>query len=62
MDHFEIRDGVMHAEDISLETLAAKVGTPFYCYSAATIERHYTVERLAQDFRRVYGALLAPAI
>jgi diaminopimelate decarboxylase len=43
MDHFEIRDGVMHAEDVSLETLAAKVGTPFYCYSAATIERHYTV-------------------
>ncbi len=43
MDHFEIRDGVMHAEDISLEVLAAKVGTPFYCYSAATIERHYTV-------------------
>jgi diaminopimelate decarboxylase len=43
MDHFEIRDGVMHAEAVSLETLAAKVGTPFYCYSAATIERHYNV-------------------
>ncbi len=43
MDHFEIRDGVMHAEDVSLADLAAKVGTPFYCYSAATIERHYRV-------------------
>ncbi|GGE19116.1 diaminopimelate decarboxylase [Polymorphobacter glacialis] len=43
MDHFEIRDGVMHAEKISLETLAAAVGTPFYCYSSATIERHYNV-------------------
>ena len=43
MDHFEIRDGVMHAEDVSLETLAADVGTPFYCYSTATIERHYNV-------------------
>lgn len=43
MDHFEIRDGVMHAEDVSLATLAADVGTPFYCYSSATIERHYNV-------------------
>jgi diaminopimelate decarboxylase len=43
MDHFEIRDGVMHAEGISLELLAEKVGTPFYCYSSATIERHYNV-------------------
>ena len=43
MDHFEIKDGVMHAEGVSLETLAAAVGTPFYCYSSATIERHYQV-------------------
>jgi len=45
MDHFQFRGGVMHAEDVSLETLAAEVGTPFYCYSSATIERHYTVFR-----------------
>ncbi|WP_439544740.1 diaminopimelate decarboxylase [Sandarakinorhabdus sp.] len=45
MDHFQFRDGVMHAEDVSLEMLAASVGTPFYCYSSATIERHYTVFR-----------------
>ena len=43
MDHFEIRGGVMHAEDVNLEMLAADVGTPFYCYSSATIERHYQV-------------------
>jgi len=43
MDHFQIRDGVMHAEDINLETLAREVGTPFYCYSSATIARHYNV-------------------
>jgi diaminopimelate decarboxylase len=43
MDHFQIRNGVMHAEDVSLEALAEKVGTPFYCYSSATIERHYNV-------------------
>ena len=43
MDHFEMRGGVMHAEDVNLEALADKVGTPFYCYSSATIERHYKV-------------------
>jgi diaminopimelate decarboxylase len=43
MHHFDYRDGVMHAEGVSLERLAADVGTPFYCYSSATIERHYRV-------------------
>jgi diaminopimelate decarboxylase len=43
MDHFNIRDGVMHAENVSLESLADTVGTPFYVYSTATIERHYNV-------------------
>jgi len=43
MDHFEFRDGVMHAEDVSLAALADQVGTPFYCYSSATMERHYRV-------------------
>lgn len=38
-----MRGGVMFAEDVNLETLADKVGTPFYCYSSATIERHYRV-------------------
>ena len=41
MDHFQFKDGVMHAEGVSLETLAATVGTPFYVYSAATLTRHY---------------------
>jgi diaminopimelate decarboxylase len=43
MDHFTFRDGVMHAEDVNLEVLADAVGTPFYVYSTATIERHYNV-------------------
>jgi diaminopimelate decarboxylase len=43
MDHFTFRDGVMHAEDVNLEVLADTVGTPFYVYSTATIERHYNV-------------------
>ncbi|OQW56763.1 MAG: diaminopimelate decarboxylase [Proteobacteria bacterium SG_bin9] len=43
MHHFDYRDGVLHAEGVSLATLAETVGTPFYCYSTATLERHYRV-------------------
>lgn len=45
MDHFDYKDGVYHAEDVSLVSLAQEVGTPFYCYSSATLERHFTVFR-----------------
>lgn len=48
MNHFEYRDGRLHAEGVSLETIAQQVGTPFYCYSTATLERHYRV--FAQAF------------
>ena len=43
MHHFAYRDGVLHAEAVSLAALADNVGTPFYCYSTATLERHYNV-------------------
>ncbi len=43
MHHFAYRGGVLHAEAVSLDTLAAAVGTPFYCYSTATLTRHYKV-------------------
>ena len=43
MHHFDYRDGVLHAEAVSLDALAAAVGTPFYCYSTATLTRHYEV-------------------
>ena len=43
MHHFSYRDGVLHAEEVSLARLAAEVGTPFYCYSTATLQRHYQV-------------------
>lgn len=43
MHHFAYRDGVLHAEDVSLTALAEEIGTPFYCYSSATLERHYRV-------------------
>ena len=47
MDHFQIRDGVLHAEDVPLTRIAAEAGTPIYVYSAATIERHVRVFREA---------------
>jgi diaminopimelate decarboxylase len=43
MNHFDYRDGVLHAEAVSLSAIADAVGTPFYCYSTATLERHYRV-------------------
>ncbi len=43
MDHFEYRNGELHAEDVPLRRIAAAVGTPFFCYSTATLERHYRV-------------------
>ena len=43
MHHFVMKNGVMHAEDVDLARLAAEVGTPFYCYSTATLTRHYKV-------------------
>src|SRR3954452_16453868 len=43
MHHFDYRDGVLHAEAVNLIDLAQAVGTPFYCYSTATLQRHYRV-------------------
>ncbi len=47
MNHFEYRAGVLHAEDVPLPAIAAKVGTPFYCYATATLARHIRVFREA---------------
>ncbi len=49
MHHFTYRDGSLHAEDVALKLLAEEVGTPFYCYSTATLERHYRVMDKAFD-------------
>ena len=43
MHYFDYRGGVLHAEAVNLNDLADTVGTPFYCYSTATLERHYKV-------------------
>jgi diaminopimelate decarboxylase len=49
MHHFTYRKGLLHAEDVDLTSLAAEIGTPFYCYSTATLVRHFEV--LARAFR-----------
>lgn len=56
MDHFTLRDGALHAEDVPLAAIAAEVGTPVYVYSTATIERHVRV------FREALAALDDPWI
>ena len=43
MHHFSYAGGVLHAEGVSLPHIAERVGTPFYCYATATLERHYRV-------------------
>jgi len=45
MDHFDLHDGVLHAEDVPLTRIAEEAGTPVYVYSTATIERHVHVFR-----------------
>ena len=41
MDHFRYKSGNLHAEDVALRDISAEVGTPFYVYSTATLERHF---------------------
>jgi diaminopimelate decarboxylase len=55
MNHFELIDGVLHAEQVPLPELAAAVGTPLYVYSSATIIRH------AQAFLAAVAPLTSPA-
>jgi diaminopimelate decarboxylase len=47
VNHFDYRDGVLHAEDVAIPDIARAVGTPFYCYSTATLTRHFCVFRNA---------------
>ena len=49
MDHFLYRHGILHAEDVPLPDIAAAVGTPFYVYSTATLERHFRLFDEALD-------------
>ena len=58
MDHFNLIDGVMHAEDVPLPAIAAEVSTPVYVYSTATMERHVRVFREALDGVESNGAPL----
>ena len=57
MNHFDYRNGVLHAEAVNLIDLAEAVGTPFYCYSTATLERHYRVFTEAFAGEKARGVL-----
>ncbi|VAX22134.1 Diaminopimelate decarboxylase [hydrothermal vent metagenome] len=49
MHHFKYKNGQFHCEDVPLSKIAEEVGTPFYCYSHATLHRHFTVFDKAFD-------------
>ncbi|TAN57025.1 MAG: diaminopimelate decarboxylase, partial [Rhodospirillales bacterium] len=61
MNHFDYRNGVLHAEGVSLQTIADQVGTPVYVYSTATLTRHFQVldEALAGTDHLICFALKA---
>ena len=52
MDYFQLKNGILHAEDVPLDRIAAEVGTPVYVYSRATLTRH------ARVFRDALAAVL----
>src|SRR4051812_23458124 len=56
MDHFEVRGGIMHCEDVALPDIARAVGTPVYVYSSATMRRH------ARVFAEALSGLADPLI
>ena len=60
MDHFSLRNGVLHAEDVPLPRIAEEVGTPVYVYSRATLERHARV--FAEGLAGVPEKLIAFAV
>jgi len=41
MSHFSYRDGVLHAENLPLNALAAQFGSPLYVYSRAALTANY---------------------
>lgn len=49
MDHFELKDGELHCEEVPLARIAAEVGTPVYVYSTATMCRHVAALREALE-------------
>ncbi|MFV2091614.1 MAG: diaminopimelate decarboxylase [Hyphomicrobiales bacterium] len=61
MHHFAYRGGVLHAEGVDLEKLATDIGTPFYCYSTATLKRHYDIftEAFSGQNARIYYSVKA---
>jgi len=60
MDHFRIKSGELHCEDVPLAAIAAEVGTPVYVYSSATMCRH--VEALRSALRPLNDPLIAYAV
>ena len=58
MTPFQYKNGVLHADDVSLANIADAVGTPFYCYSETAIVGQFDAYVSAfadQDVRVCYA-------
>lgn len=53
MDHFQYKNGALYAENVAISEIAREIGTPFYCYSHATLTHHYNV---------LYGAMMSAGL
>lgn len=49
MHHFNYRNNELYCEDVQVQKIAEKVGTPFYLYSHATLKRHFMAFNKAFD-------------
>ena len=56
MHHFQYKDGVLCAEEVALNQVADAVGTPFYCYSTATLERIFGVAAILIGLKMLFSA------
>src|SRR6266568_2363275 len=41
MNHFQYKGNELYAEDVAIKDIVAKVGSPVYVYSHATLQRHF---------------------
>jgi diaminopimelate decarboxylase len=60
MDHYSLREGVVHCEEVPLPVIAQAVGTPVYVYSTASMQTQARVLKLA--LAPLQDALIAYAV
>lgn len=64
MSHFSYRDGILHAENLPLTTLASQFGSPLYVYSKAALTANYLsyADACKRNGRDADGALVCYSV